>query len=193
LCGVLESFSDHTPPALKPLVRLAAWFGLIFSPSIIYLGAFLEPPTDHARFRYIMAVAKVGSLAEAAEHYKLDCGAYPSVEVGLKALVSDPGVNGWHGPYISEAPLDPWGRPYIYLRSAGSKPEILSYGADRKPGGTLFGADISSRKPRPPIPSSPLQIRDLVPYAIWIGAWIWLTGSIVVAWRVSRSQRQGDV
>ncbi len=180
-------------PALKPLVRLTAWLGLMFSPFIIYLGAFLEPPRDHAQFRYIMAVAKVGSLAEAVEHYKLDCGTYPSIERGLKALVSDDGTLGWHGPYISEVPLDPWGLPYIYLRSADSKPEILSYGADRKPGGILFGADISSRKPLPPIPNSPLEIESLLPYALWIGAWFWLAGSIVVAWRVSRSQRRATM
>lgn len=190
---IVKSILMILRPALKPLVRPAAWLGLMFSPFVIYLGAFLEPPRDRDRFRYIMAVARVGSLAEAVEHYKLDCGTYPSVEEGLKALVSDPGVNGWHGPYISEVTLDPWGLPYLYLRSADSKPEIVSYGADRKPGGTLFGADISSRKPRPPIPNSPLEIGSLLPYAIWIGAWIWLIGSIVVAWKVSRSQRRATM
>ena len=55
--------------------------------------------------------------------YKLDTGAYPSTEQGLKALVDRPGsAANWNGPYLKGAvPLDPWNHPYSY-RSPSSHP-----------------------------------------------------------------------
>lgn len=99
---------------------------------VIYVGFFIEPPRDFSRMRYLIGSMELQALAQAVERYKADCGAYPTLSEGLKALVLDPGANGWHGPYLKkDVPLDPWGRPYLYLHSSSSaKPEILSYGAD---------------------------------------------------------------
>ena len=58
------------------------------------------------------------NLATALRLYELDNGSFPTTEQGLAALRAKPNTNplpeNWNGPYIERAPLDPWGRPYIY-------------------------------------------------------------------------------
>jgi general secretion pathway protein G len=79
--------------------------------------------------------------------YKTDVGDFPSTAEGLHALRANPGRAGWHGPYIpKDIPLDPWGAPYIYRYPGahGSGPDIVSYGADRLPGGEGISADVVS-------------------------------------------------
>jgi len=59
------------------------------------------------------------NLATALRLYELDNGSFPTTEQGLAALQVKPSTNplpeNWNGPYIEKAPLDPWGRPYIYV------------------------------------------------------------------------------
>lgn len=45
-----------------------------------------------------------------------DCSRYPTTDEGLAVLISNPGIKGWRGPYISKSqiPSDPWGHPYYY-------------------------------------------------------------------------------
>jgi general secretion pathway protein G len=84
----------------------------------------------------------------ALEKYRVDTGGYPSAGEGLESLRRNVGkLHTWRGPYLAgDVPLDPWGRPYIYsfpVRGRES-PEVLSYGADGKPGGMGDDADITS-------------------------------------------------
>src|SRR6185369_4373257 len=62
----------------------------------------------------------------------------------LNALVFDRGVKHWNGPYAKDVPIDPWWRPYVYTVSENQF-QVLSYGADGKPGGKRFDADLSNR------------------------------------------------
>jgi len=43
-------------------------------------------------------------------------------------------------------PVDPWGHSYVYRRTPGKIPEIISFGMDGAPGGSGLNADISSLK-----------------------------------------------
>ena len=66
----------------------------------------------------------------------------------MEALMSAPTVNPekWRGPYLSKKiPLDPWGNPYTY-RNPGTNAEfdVISLGADGKPGGTGDNADLTN-------------------------------------------------
>ena len=92
-------------------------------------------------------------FGKALEAYRKDCGGYPNLRVGLKALVANPGVNGWDGPYTKLPLRDPWGRPYLYEISNGLT-IVRSFGADGKPGGDLFDGDLSSQNPWPPLQES---------------------------------------
>jgi len=93
------------------------------------------------------AKAQIEMLSTALDSFKLDTGRYPTTEEGLKALVENPGIPGWDGPYLKKkkVPKDPWGHDYIY-RCPGEHDtyDLLSYGADGQPGGEGENADIVS-------------------------------------------------
>jgi general secretion pathway protein G len=93
------------------------------------------------------AKAQIDALEKALDQYRLDVGRYPSTEQGLQALMNaPPGESRWAGPYLRKAvPLDPWGQPYQY-RHPGEHGEydLLSWGADGKPGGDGPAADITN-------------------------------------------------
>ena len=106
--------------------------------------------TDDAR----IAAAKqdIASLLQALKLYRLDNGAYPSTEQGLRALLAKPTIepippNWKQGGYLerSNVPKDPWGNDYKYL-NPGLKGEIdvFSYGRDGAAGGEGVDADIGS-------------------------------------------------
>jgi general secretion pathway protein G len=93
------------------------------------------------------ARAQIGAFQNALEEYRGDVGEYPGEQVGLAALWSNSGNrSNWKGPYLrKEVPVDPWGNPYLYrISPIALVPEITSYGADGKPGGTGLDADIVS-------------------------------------------------
>ncbi len=98
--------------------------------------------------KQVAARAQIELLGAALDQYSLDTGSYPPSTVGLDALVSNPNVPGWNGPYLKKnaVPLDPWGNPYNYKCCPGDHGEydLWSYGADGKPGGEGEDADITS-------------------------------------------------
>ena len=105
---------------------------------------------DDARIQKAQADFK--SIETALKIYRLDNFVYPSTEQGLEALVSPSTLapeprNFKRGGYLSELPLDPWGRPYLYL-SPGEyrETDIYSLGADGLPGGEDQNADIGNWK-----------------------------------------------
>ena len=76
----------------------------------------------------------------ALDMYQVDCRTYPTKEQGLKALIRNPGVEGWKGPYIiGRFPLDPWGLPFEH-NSDGQSPKVRSSGPDLRMG---TGDDIT--------------------------------------------------
>ena len=99
------------------------------------------------------AKSQIEMLGAALDAYRLDNGRYPSTEQGLGALwekpTLDPPVN-WKAPYLRKpVPLDPWGRPYVYLFPGEANAQgydLVSYGADGKAGGEGEDADITSWK-----------------------------------------------
>lgn len=58
-------------------------------------------------------------LATALKLYELDNGHFPTTRQGLGALLkkpkTDPIPPKWNEPYIQKRPVDPWGRPYVYM------------------------------------------------------------------------------
>ncbi|NLW96038.1 MAG: type II secretion system major pseudopilin GspG [Xanthomonadaceae bacterium] len=95
---------------------------------------------DRARVR--LAEAQVQTLAEKVQQFEMDTGSLPAT---LEQLVVEPGgAVGWLGPYARPSELrDPWNTPFEYRVPGDGRPfDIVSYGADRKPGGTSVDADI---------------------------------------------------
>ncbi len=94
------------------------------------------------RAQYNLAKAQVQTLAEKVDQFEMDTGALPA---SLDQLVTQPGgAVGWLGPYAKDSELkDPWNTPYEYRAPGEGRPfDIVSYGADRKPGGDSVNADI---------------------------------------------------
>ncbi len=95
------------------------------------------------------AKAQISLFETAVDTYRLDVGRFPTSEQGLSALRKQPqGEDRWDGPYLpKQIPLDPWGNDYHY-RHPGEHGDydIISYGADKAPGGTEENADIVSWK-----------------------------------------------
>lgn len=92
------------------------------------------------------ARTQIEMMGQALDSYRLDTGSYPTTSQSLNALNTDPGIQGWDGPYLKKGiPNDPWGRPYLY-QSPGTHGDydLMSYGADGSPGGDGENKDILS-------------------------------------------------
>ncbi len=87
----------------------------------------------------------IAEVGKNLDQYNLDCGAYPSSEQGLNALLQSPGscANWGPEPYLKKMPKDPWGHELIYS-SDGTKYTVKSLGQDGKEGGDGLAKDISS-------------------------------------------------
>lgn len=103
---------------------------------------------DDARIQKVYADFK--SIETSLKIYRLDNFVYPSSEQGLEALVEpstiDPEPRNFkQGGYLPEVPLDPWGKPYLYL-SPGENGEvdIYSLGFDGVSGGEGQNGDIGN-------------------------------------------------
>lgn len=98
------------------------------------------------------ARSQIQIMSLALDAYRVDNDDYPTTEQGLEALrtipvAGDPPKN-WKGPYLRQVvPLDPWGRPYLYVSPGVMNPngyDLYSLGKDGKPGGDGENADVTS-------------------------------------------------
>lgn len=101
--------------------------------------------------KHAKAVADIESLSAALDQFYLHCGRHPTTEEGLDALRTKPqsdDMSSWSGPYIKRAvPVDPWGKPYVYLCPGDKNPEsydLYSLGRDGKEGGEGSDKDITN-------------------------------------------------
>ena len=88
------------------------------------------------------AQAQIKNFKTALTAYRLKFNRFPSSSEGLEALITnEKGINFLDG---KEIPKDPWGEPYVYTSESSREFKIVSYGADKRPGGADIDADISS-------------------------------------------------
>ena len=94
------------------------------------------------------ARAQIELFGAALDQYRLDIGAYRPAGARLQALVKNPNVSNWNGPYLKKpaVPADPWGRAYQYKCCPGDHGDydIWSLGADGAPGGDGENGDVAS-------------------------------------------------
>lgn len=102
------------------------------------LAAIVVPKfTGRSEQARITAVrTQIAAFETSLDAFEVDNGFYPSE---LRFLVEQPAnAPNWHGPYMKEIPLDPWGNAYIY-KSPGDynqrSYDIMSMGPDGKVGG----------------------------------------------------------
>lgn len=88
---------------------------------------------------------QMNSLSESLKMFKLDNGMYPDTEEGIAALLSNPDSDKYpnypNKPYLERKPKDSWQNSFAYLKTENGF-ELISFGADRKEGGTSDAEDI---------------------------------------------------
>lgn len=131
---------------IEVLVVLAILMGLATIVTVNVVGRQRKARVDTAKIQ-------ISELHNAVMHYQIEQGRLPTMEQGLEALVRRPTIppipeNYPPEGYLSrrQVPRDPWDHEYVYVVPGrdGAPFEIVSYGADGRPGGTGDAADISS-------------------------------------------------
>lgn len=111
------------------------------------LAAFVVPNIIGAgdKAKRDLVCSQMASVASALDMFKMDNGMYPESEEGLGALVKNPDADKYPAysskPYIKRVPKDSWGQPLQYIKS-GDAFDLISFGPDRKEGGSGDNADI---------------------------------------------------
>ncbi|MCD6415439.1 MAG: type II secretion system major pseudopilin GspG [Planctomycetes bacterium] len=136
----------HTRRAGFTLIELMVVIVILGILATVVMPRILDRPEQARRAK---AKVQIANFRSALALFKIDVGHFPTTSEGLQALVSDPGLSGWHEKgYLDQdkTPLDPWGNPYVYLSPGAHNPDydIVSYGKDGEPGGTGHNADIES-------------------------------------------------
>ncbi len=85
------------------------------------------------------AKAEIRTLMTAVEMYRMKFKEYPD---SLEALINNP--KGLKFLDQESIPNDPWNNPYQYTLTSAREYTIVSYGADKRQGGSGYDADISS-------------------------------------------------
>lgn len=138
-----------TPRAGFTLIELLVTIAIIAT-----LAAIVAPSLfgNVGEARRSTARSQIQIMSLALDAYRVDNDDYPTTEQGLEALrtipvAGDPPKN-WKGPYLRQVvPLDPWGRPYLYVSPGVMNPngyDLYSLGKDGKPGGDGENADVTS-------------------------------------------------
>ena len=111
------------------------------------LAAFVVPNIIGAgdKAKRDLVCSQMSSISSALDMFKMDNGMYPDTEEGLKALVSNPDGDKYPAysskPYMKRVPKDSWGQPIQYIKN-DSLFDLISFGPDRKEGGSGDNADI---------------------------------------------------
>ena len=116
---------------------------------IAFLFVVVGQAVNQRRKKAQISQAKIviNIVDQAITEFSYDCGFYPSTLEDLVQPVPD--CESWGpDPYLKNGKIlkDPWNNRLIYeYDSEINDYEIISQGADRRPGGDSFNKDISSR------------------------------------------------
>ncbi len=100
-----------------------------------------------AKGKEAAAKAQIELFGQALDSLRLDTGRYPTTQEGLASLIQNPGIDGWHGPYLKKQiiPKDPWNKEYQYTcPGTHGDYDLASFGRDGQPGGEDEDKDITS-------------------------------------------------
>src|SRR5471030_3223339 len=156
---MMPSLRAHARGARRGLRKRRPGFTLIEILVVIVVIAILATLVAPNIFQHVGAAksatakSQIEMLGAALDDYRLDNGTYPNTQQGLGALWEKPSTDppaNWRTPYLRKpVPLDPWGRAYVYQFPGQQNLQgydLVSYGADGKPGGEGEDADIASWK-----------------------------------------------
>lgn len=116
---------------------------------IAMIAAVLTPQLmgQMSRARAKTAQLHLDTVASGVELFRDDVGRYPTKAEGVGALLRDPGVDGWTGPYLKDSKMlkDPWSNDLRYeIASDAQSFYVESLGSDKKVGGASAARDLRS-------------------------------------------------
>ncbi len=123
-------FRDTAGFTLLEIMLVVVIMGILMTVAVVKLGG----KTKQAQIAATQADVKAFSQAVAL--FEMDCGSYPSTDLGLQALVvQPPNCTNWKGPYIESGKIkdDPWGHKYMYKCPGEKLPhsyDLYSLGPD---------------------------------------------------------------
>ena len=89
------------------------------------------------------ARSEMANIVSALDSFHLTYNRYPSNQEGLAILRQK--TEKLTEPLLTQEPVDPWGHPYQYNAPGRQGPyEVISFGADGRPGGDGGDKDIGS-------------------------------------------------
>ena len=124
-------------PLRKPAVTFMLLM-LIAAVGALLLGRSNNMPKKRKQPPEDRAIMELRALYIASDRFFYDCGRYPTTNEYLKALVINPGLRSWRGPYVNIIKPDPWKNRYIYTVTNNTI-TVYSTGAD---GITGTGDDV---------------------------------------------------
>jgi len=136
LTETVEDEAGYTLTEMLIVILIIALIAAVLTPSL--LGQL-------SRAKAKTAALQLDTTAAALIMFREDTGRLPTQAEGLNALITDPGVTGWTGPYAKsdKAIKDPWGHALVYTPSSDAEATLTSLGADGKAGGKGADADIT--------------------------------------------------
>ena len=152
---LLFSLSKISTSKGSKYIALGLFGQIIFNPKLkdLTIGESSGPRLSRSQEkRRTKAIMEIQDLEMTLTLYKFENCQNPTTEQGLHALIKEPTIEPlakkWRkGGYLlkNKIPLDPWGNDFIYI-SPGLHDDfdLMSYGADGKPGGGGMNADITN-------------------------------------------------
>jgi general secretion pathway protein G len=125
---------------------------------LMLVAFFGDPLSDRGQVRQVAVRSQIQAYLTALNNYKQDTGLFPTSNQGLQALVQNPGVTHWQGPYVDkQISTDPWGRAYVYRNQPGQEPQVVSLGS---------GNAISNQTPA--IPQARFRPSKFLPLGLFL-------------------------
>ena len=124
--------------SLMEIMVVLVLIGLLASLVTINVRGYL------VRGRQSAARAEIAALRDAIESFQMIHSRYPTNEEGLEILLQS---RDHQEPLLAgtKVPRDPWGNAYQYNQPGENAPyEVISFGADGRPGGDGVDEDIVS-------------------------------------------------
>jgi general secretion pathway protein G len=141
----------HTLTPSNVTRRAARAFTLIEMIVVVIIIGVLAAAIGPALFKRVggakqgVAANNAASIAAALNMYQADNGSLPE-SGNLSVLCARPSSPDSKGPWLDNCDMlkDPWGRNFVVIipGQKNANFDVVSYGADGKPGGTGEDADI---------------------------------------------------
>jgi len=134
---------------VKLLLKVIIIILILFFIFVTFVPKPVTPTSYIDKAKYDLARPKMVLIESAIDAYYINTGQYPKMLEDL--LVCPLGLKDvWKGPYLKrKLILDPWDNKYIYepnINNSGDY-DLISYGADGKPGGKGKNEDVHRYKP----------------------------------------------